>query len=311
VAERLPHDHPLAGCEAKLWRAEQNFKLLDDEIGSYLDRHVEPIARVGEFNPDTNRMVWSFGAVEQPNLILSAVIGDFIHDLRSTLDHLAFELSFLDTGGVIPNRKIAFPCCDTRADWDSNLTNAKLKGINKKHRAMIYKAQPCYRRKDAPTNPRTIAQRRGRALADLEHFWNDDKHRTLQPVASALAHLHGEIIAIRDCVPRGSLHIDRQVFGRPLEQGAEPFWMPVRPTGPNPEVEMDLQIAVRVTFRNGLPALEILSRLGKWVAGLVEWFIPEFETRKARTLWGAPRGGWIEAVPIGLRTIIYRTEPNP
>src|ERR1039458_7021826 len=181
---RLPRDHPLAGCEAKLLRAQQNLTLLDDEIGAYLDRHVAPIPTVGRFNPQTNRVVWAFRAVEEPDPMLSAVIGDFIHDLRSTLDHLAFELSFLDSGGVIPNRKIAFPCCHTRTAWRSGTTEAKLKGINASHRAMIYKAQPCYRRKDTPT-AKTMAHRRRQALADLEDFWNDDKHRTLQPVASA------------------------------------------------------------------------------------------------------------------------------
>jgi hypothetical protein len=283
---RFARDHPLAGCEAKLLRAQQNLKFLDDEIGGYLDRHVEPIPRVSQFDPETRRMVWSFVAVEEPDLILAAVVGDFIHDLRSALDHLAFELSFRDTGGTIPSRKIAFPCCRTQAAWLSPSTEAKLKGINKRHRAMIYRAQPCYRRKDAPTNPRTNVRRPRRALADLESFWNDDKHRTLQPVASAPFNLYGEIVAIRDCVVSGTLHLERDVFGRPIMAGTRAFWLPVRPTGPNPQVEMDFQVAVLVTFRNGLTALDILTRLGNWVGGVIEAFAPEFEGPKARRLWG-------------------------
>jgi hypothetical protein len=305
---RLPRDHPLAGCEAKLLRAQQNLEFLDDELGRYLDGHAEPIPRVGQFDPNTNRMRWRFAAIEPPDLTLAAAVGDYIHDLRSTLDHLAFELSFRDTHGTIPNRNIAYPCCRVTTDWGTARTRAKLNGINATHRAMIYRTQPCYRQQDAPTNARTVRRRVRHALADLEDFWNDDKHRTLQPVASAPFHLHGVIIAIRDCVPRGNLHIEKSVFGRPLEAGAEAFWMPVRPTGPNPEVEMNFQVAVRVTFRNGLPAFDTLAALGNWVAAVIGYFMPEFEGPMARRLWGAPRGGWIETVAVHMRTQIYRTQ---
>jgi hypothetical protein len=46
MEQRFPRDHPLAGCEAKLVRAQQNLKLLDDKIGDFLDSHNEPIPSV-------------------------------------------------------------------------------------------------------------------------------------------------------------------------------------------------------------------------------------------------------------------------
>lgn len=52
---------------------------------------------------------WFVRPVEQPDLILAALIGDYIHDLRSALDHLAFELSFRDSGGVIPTLLLVEP----------------------------------------------------------------------------------------------------------------------------------------------------------------------------------------------------------
>jgi hypothetical protein len=177
---QLPSNHPLAGCEAKLRRAQQNLELLDDEIGSYLDRHAEPIPRVGEFDRETNGHIrWCFRLIEHPDPILGALIGDYVHDLRSTLDHLAFELSFLDTRGKIPPRTIAFPCCRVRDPvtggppaWNSKTTRKKLVGINKRHQALIYRVQPCYRHRDTLTSPRTAARWRRNALADLEDFWS-------------------------------------------------------------------------------------------------------------------------------------------
>ena len=306
----MPRNHPLAGCDAKLRRAQQNLRFLEDELDAYLDRHPEPIPRIGHLDPETqDRLVWPLGPVDEPDLILAALIGDFIHNLRSTLDHLVFELSFRDTRGVIPDRKIAFPCCFSRAEWDSKrVQREKLRGINKTHRSMIYKAQPCYRRKDTTTDPRTIERRRRSALADLQNFWDHDKHRTLQAIASAPVHVHGEIIAIQDCEPVGDLMPNEAVFGRPLKEGTPAYWLPVRPTGPKPEVEMDIKVAVLVTFRNGLPVLNTLAKLGQWVSRAVEAFAPEFDGREARRLWDAPRGGWIEDVPIRMRTTFYTTQ---
>lgn len=271
---QLPPDHPLAGCEAKLRRAQQNLELLDNEIGGYLDRHPEPIPRVGEFDRETNGHIrWRFRSIEHPDPILGALIGDYIHDLRSTLDHLAFELSFLDTGGKVPPRTIAFPCCRVRQRaagsppaWDSNTTLKKLSGINARHRAMIYRVQPCYRRKDTPSSPGTVARRPRNALADLEDFWNHDKHRTLEPIASAPFDIRAEVAAIRDCEPLGDLVFHREVLGRPIEGNTEVYSLRVRQTGAAPHMEVDCRVGVLITFRNGLPVLDILPRLGNWVS---------------------------------------------
>ena len=306
----FPLDHPLAGCEAKLARAHQNFELLDEELRRYLQGHGDAISHVGQLDPETQRHIRSrVGPVVEPDLILAALIGDFIHDLRSLLDHLAFELSFCDSGGVIPSRKIAFPCCRKRAEWGRPRVQVdKLGGINKTHRAMIYRRQPCYRRKDAPTNARTIARRARRPLADLQDFWDHDKHRTLQPVASAPFHIHGDNPIPHDCIPTGELRMEPSILGRPLKEGTESYWMPVEPFGPDPYVEMNLTVGVLIAFRNGLPAQETLGQLGNWVKSVIDWFAPEFETRKARRLWGLPRGGWIEGDPIRMKTTLYTTQ---
>ena len=246
-------DHPLAGCEAKLRRAQEHLELLDNAIGAYLDGHSEVISRVGAFDPETNIVRWKVLPVKEPDIRLAAIIGEFVHDLRSTLDHLAFELSFLDTGGVIPPRTIAFPCCLTRdievknapPPWNSKtVQKRKLAGINAAHRAMIYRAQPCYRRNDTASSA-AIARRPRRALADLKDLWNHDKHRSLQPIASAPFHIHGDETSIipYDCWPIGPLRLEPAVLGSPLKEGTTAFWMMVKPMGPEPKVEWRSQSA--------------------------------------------------------------------
>lgn len=309
---QFPPDHPLAGIDAKLRRAEQNFKLIDGQIGAYLHSlPKEPIPKVGRYDPQTRRILWAVGDIGEPDLLLAALIGDFVHDLRSALDHLAFELCFLDTGGVIPDRRIAYPCCWTRAQWKHKKVRVeKLRGINETHRRMILKTQPCYRRSD--TVKAAAARRRNRhPLADLQEFWDHDKHRTLQPVASVPAQIHGEIIDIQQCKPRGVLHLDSGFLGQPLYAGMECFWLPIWPEGPEPLVELHITLGVHISFRNGLPALVSLGTIGKWIASVVALFAPVFETRKAKRLWDAPRGGWIDDAPLPMRRYTYRTQREP
>jgi hypothetical protein len=306
---QFPPDHPLAGIDAKLRRAEQNFKLIDDQIGAYLrSLPKEPIPTVGRYDAQEKRIRWAVGDIAEPDLLLATLIGDFVHDLRSALDHLAFELSFLDTGGTIPDRRIAYPCCWTDAQWKHKKVRVeKLRGINKTHRAMIYKTQPCYRRSD--TVKAAAARRRNRhPLADLQEFWDHDKHRTLQPVASVPSQIHGETIGSQDCKGRGMLHLDPEFLGQPLYAGMECFWLPVWPTGPHPLAELYITLGVHISFRNGLPALFSLRVIGEWVGSVIGLFAPVFETRKAKRLWNAPRGGWIDEAPLPMRRYTYRTQ---
>jgi hypothetical protein len=163
--------------------------------------------------------------------------------------------------------------------------------------------QPC-------GNERSATRRRRNALADLEDFWNYDKHRTLEPVASAPFDIRAEVVAIRDCEPLGDFVFHREVLGHPIEGDTEVYSTRVRPTGHNPKTEVDCRVDVLVTFCNGLPVLDILPRLGNWVGNAIAFWASEFESPRARRLWGFPRGGWIEDVPIRMKTTIVRKNPS-
>jgi hypothetical protein len=65
-----------------------------------------------------------------------------------------------------------------------------------------------------------------------------------------------------------------------------------------------------MTFRNGLPALDVLQGLGNWVSSLIAFWASEFEGPKARRLWGLRRGGWIEDVPVRMKTTIIKKDPG-
>jgi hypothetical protein len=294
--EWLPHDHPLAGAAEKLWRAQDHLELLVAEVKNLGAGEVKPATFRAEFKPDRQDLVWTFvETVTPPPLRLAVLIGDVVHNLRSSLDHLVFELSFLGTGGKVPSVQSAFPCCHTRSGrrgWDSDrVQKQQLAGVLEKHRALIYKAQPCYRRQDA-----TARRRRGKhnAIADLQNLWNEDKHRMVQSVVVVAATVKPRVGPYTNCQATALPRINPRFLGLPLEVGTEVLSIPVRVTGPNPNVHVDVEIGGQIRLRNGFPIVEALTRIGGVVSGAIEYFEPIFQTPKARRLWGLPRGGWVE-----------------
>jgi hypothetical protein len=295
----LPRDHPLAGCEAKFWRAHNHFEILQDEIGAvYGTGEVQFMALRGELKPDTENVFrYVIGDVIDPDLRFATMIGDIVHNLRSALDHLVFELAFLGTRGKVIPGKVAYPASETRANWNSSHVQKVMpKGVLKKHRTMIYRTQPCYRRNDAAADA-AVRRRRPRPLADLDKLWNHDKHRMLQPVHITPLNMHFRVAEIRDCEITGQPRLSRQVFGTPLEKDTELLTIPIRKTGIDPYVGVDFDGEGEISFRNRLPVRDGLAGIGTAVETILAWFTPEFETPAARKLWGLSRQGWIETTP--------------
>lgn len=303
----LPADHPLAGCQAKFARAHEHFNTLQDEVTAYYAPR-EGEVQFGRFRAEPhpraeNLFRYVVAEVPDPPLRFATTIGDIVHNLRSALDHLAFELAFLGERGKVIPEKVAYPCSLTRANWRGrHVQHTLLAGVMAKHRADIYRTQPCYRKKDPPTSPRTLARRKPHPLADLEKLWNHDKHRMLQPVAIALNTMQATVVQTRDCEVTGNPRFSMGVFGRPFEPETEFLTVAIRKTGPDPYVYVQFEGEGDIAFRNGIPARQALAGIGTAVEGILAHFQPEFETKAARRLWGVSRQGWIETTPRLRRT---------
>jgi hypothetical protein len=129
--------------------------------------------------------------------------------------------------------------------------------------------------------------------ADLNELWNEDKHRVLRPAVLAPNELIPRVGPFRDCVPRGLPTINLDFLGEPVEPETMVL-VPVTLTGPNPAVGVQIELAGRISLRNGFPVLEAMATIANWVQALLAWFEPQFETPQARRLWHLPRGGWVE-----------------
>jgi hypothetical protein len=90
----------LEGVELKLKRAKEHFEALAEAITAFVRK------------PDTYTMLLEVNAqrspvlrvedIEEPRSDWTVLIGDCVHNLRSALDHLAFQLLVGNTSGPVP-----------------------------------------------------------------------------------------------------------------------------------------------------------------------------------------------------------------
>jgi hypothetical protein len=162
-------------------RAQEHLGTLVAAIAGFL-RDPETYSPVLEIK-EQRRPVLVMEDMKEPPPEWGALIGDYAHNLRSALDHLAFQLTIANSSGAISKERIkgsAFPILVKSKDfwhahskgskigqpvWGSGLH--KLLGVSDTAKAIIEGLQPYHRRKYPGT----------RTLWELEELWNGDKHR--------------------------------------------------------------------------------------------------------------------------------------
>lgn len=137
--EAIDPNHPLAGVLAKLARTQQHLDELDDEITAFVEG--APYSISYERKPDGTDHIWRVHVREQPPLALGSIVGDFLQNTRSALDHLIWQLAIL-SGKETPNRNTAFPVCDTEGIFRAKGTRKKVADLNKEYRAAVEWLQP-------------------------------------------------------------------------------------------------------------------------------------------------------------------------
>ena len=164
----------LVGVNAKIDRAMDNLRSLENDIGAYcqLIRHQIIFDERQPFMMDVG---------DHPGLPTDYAIrvGEVAYNLRSALDHLVWEL--VEANGKNPSRHTEFPIFaassldpsmgDSLERW-ARKTKRQLKGLNENQRQSIYRFQPFH-----PENEI------GLHLDMLSTICNIDKHRHLNVFA--------------------------------------------------------------------------------------------------------------------------------
>jgi hypothetical protein len=257
--------HPLDSCRAKLARAEQVWNELGARLIDFLAQ--EPYRHEGTFDADAEEWVVSFRVLAEPPSEWGVLVGDVVHNLRSALDHLAWQLVLLNNAE--PGRRTQFPIFSDGAAYRAQGEAVQAAGMSDADKALIEEFQP-FRQPEAEERPHE--------LSVLQHLSNVDKHRvvhtTLVQTAGSQFRIHGleDVTGIRHIAPQ---------FG-PLTDGAELVRIGIVVEGPNPRLTIDADLRLDVAFADeGSPVYNenvpgVLLELREYVSDLVGRFEPRF-----------------------------------
>jgi hypothetical protein len=228
----------LDGVLAKLNRADAHLKALQAEIPAFFDR--DPYSFREDLDCEAGQYSLHIEIREQPPLLWSVIAGDLVHNLRSALDHLAWQLVLVSNNK--PSSNTQFPIFSVEPVNGRPLAKWKrmVAGMSGPILKCIRHVQP-YTAGD---------QAQDTGLAILNSLSNMDKHRLpVARVAAVARHDPGSIglIPVRDIEI-----LDAEIFTeRPLEDGDKIAWADVRCTGPQPEVDVKGPIPMHIAFRSG------------------------------------------------------------
>lgn len=242
----LTDDARLLDFWQKIERAETHLDALDHEVRVFLNREPcrvrirhelqpgqelppgfsRPIA--GRFPPVGHR-IWVAAVLREPPSRWSAVIGDCVHNLRSALDHLTWQLALLQSSN--PSRSTQFPIFldETKYQGSGQRQVAELTAAQ---RTCIESLQP-YHGGD-PSHPLWV-------LHELDRI---DKHQrlhlTVNSLEASIVDFRGEHV--------GYEHLRTTHVG-PVDDGTELLRVNAVPTGtgePRVDVQADFAFGVAI-----------------------------------------------------------------
>jgi len=212
---------------------------------------------------------------ESPPLRFSVICGDTVHNLRSALDHLVWQL-VLSEGRKRPGSRNFFPIYTDFDDFIREVRSRKkksrpgpLEGINPKGDAwtFIEDLQP-YKRRELGMDPRA------HQLAVLNRLSNTDKHRTLH-VYMAFAGRES-VESMVEWNPAAVL-LEKRHGSLPLslEHETEVLRLRFSETGPDPQVKVRMNGAITFdpSFGDGKfqPTLALIGdEISRFVSEIIE-----------------------------------------
>ena len=220
----------LDSCKAKVARAQELWNRLVAEVSfSGFDNPDRLIRFSAEYDSAEGQYVCTVAATpESWRLHLGVVAGDVVHNLRSALDHLVWQMVVENYGEPSEKeaRKIQFPILEDadKQKWKKNSTVSK---VAPAQASALWRFQPF--NNDETPHPLSVLQR----------FSNIDKHRTLNLVYARPMGVAFESPGKLDQYPA---RLDFQDASNLLEAGEELVRISGLPSGYEREVEQTLSL---------------------------------------------------------------------
>lgn len=212
---------PTHQYQLRLDRALYHMQCLESEVSRWLEKR--PYRVINEFEAESGKKVVRIEVLEPPPAHFSLIVGDCVHNLRSTLDNLIYELAIARGQ---PSRKVEetlmFPIFRNAKEFTAK-GKYRVRGIAPEAQAIIERLQPYNRGYPYSFDP----------LWTLHELSRRDKHRLPNLIL-----LTPKIIT--EYSARGGLISDISwIVSGPIEGSA--VVARYRPVN-NPEAEMDVQL---------------------------------------------------------------------
>jgi hypothetical protein len=177
--------------QRRLDRALFHLEDLKAEVNTWLKERPHRTWTVTETEDDVPKKYFYCQVLRRPPSHLSLIVGDCLHNLRSALDNLVYELAVVHHGGQLPSdieEILMFPIFDTRKGFREK-GKYRIRGLDPSAQKVIEELQPYNQERNnwATRNP----------LWKLNALSKRDKHR-LPPVASLV-----NLTALSYIVPDG------------------------------------------------------------------------------------------------------------
>ena len=210
---------------------------------------------------------------------VSLVLGDVVHNLRASLDHLAYQLALRYTDDKIrKERRVQFPIDDSPEAFDRSRAD-RLKEVSEADCAIIERFQPYHPIDSEDSLPGSLEPLRPLAL--LRDLTDTDKHRLLAVVMippqnyatvggpDGIAHrISWEHTRIRFAAGDLSYEIV------PIEFGAVVARAPLPDQPPNIQMDMAGYILPEVVLPQGWPVSSVVDRMAALVVKILREFDP-------------------------------------
>lgn len=157
----------------RLGRAYHHLEALADVMQTFVDENRDRTAEEFEFDDGSWWYVGYTVEWPDPSPEWGLLLGEAMHQFRSTLDNLVWTL--VKTNNAKPSNTCAFPICSSETDWNKRVVHTRrsrdidppLKGIADEAFEAIHDRQPYKRGHDAKRHP----------LTKLNWLNNVDKHQ--------------------------------------------------------------------------------------------------------------------------------------
>src|ERR1051325_843458 len=194
-------DERLNLIRVKVERAKQHLRDLEVERYSFMNNSPYRIER--ENDSQTGYNIYRVFDIHIPPIEIGLIAGDIIHNLRSALDHLAYQLVLV--GGGTPNRQTAFPIWELSTEYHAQ-RHRRVQGMSQNAIDAIDAAEPYQGGK-------------GAGLWVLHYMDIADKHHELLTALINVTEARFTIPGFWERNYRGVGGVSFPNFGKPLKDG--------------------------------------------------------------------------------------------